>query len=58
MAALAVVEAMLAGTLARLGDAARERMSKIEETSGADKVIGGAEFIQQPGKSQPIKKRR
>lgn len=51
MAALAVVEAMLAGTLARLGDAARDRMSKIEETSGADKVIGGADFSQQPAKS-------
>jgi DNA-binding MurR/RpiR family transcriptional regulator len=43
LAAMAVVEAMLAGTLARLGSAARERMERLEQVAGVDKVIGGAE---------------
>jgi len=43
LAAMAVVEAMLAGTLARLGTAARERMERLEQGAGIDKVIGGAE---------------
>jgi DNA-binding MurR/RpiR family transcriptional regulator len=43
MAALAVVEAMIAGTLARLGSAARERMERLEQTAGIDKVIGGTQ---------------
>jgi hypothetical protein len=37
------VEAMIAGTLARLGNVARERMERLEQTAGIDKVIGGAE---------------
>jgi DNA-binding MurR/RpiR family transcriptional regulator len=43
IAAMAVVEAMIAGTLARLGNVARERMERLEQTAGIDKVIGGAE---------------
>jgi DNA-binding MurR/RpiR family transcriptional regulator len=39
--AMAVVEALLAGTLARLGKAARLRMSRLEGDAGADKVLGG-----------------
>jgi DNA-binding MurR/RpiR family transcriptional regulator len=39
--AMAVVEALLAGTLARLGKAARSRMSRLEGDAGADKVLGG-----------------
>jgi hypothetical protein len=38
---MAVVEALLAGTLARLGKAARLRMSRLEGDAGADKVLGG-----------------
>jgi DNA-binding MurR/RpiR family transcriptional regulator len=45
IAAMALVEAILARTLARLGDAARERMAKLEEISGLDKVIGGTEVM-------------
>jgi DNA-binding MurR/RpiR family transcriptional regulator len=45
MGAMAVVEAMLAGTLARLGPAARERMARLEEIAGLDKVLGGAEIV-------------
>ena len=41
IAAMALVEAMLAGVLTRLDHAARARMAKLEETSGLDKVIGG-----------------
>lgn len=43
LAAMAVVEAMLAGTLARLGHAARDRMQRLEQGAGIDKVIGSAE---------------
>jgi hypothetical protein len=43
IAAMALVEAILAGVLTRLDHAARARMAKLEETSGLDKVIGGAE---------------
>ncbi|MBI2253203.1 MAG: MurR/RpiR family transcriptional regulator [Proteobacteria bacterium] len=43
LAAMAVVEAMLAGTLARLGSAARARMERLEKSAGIDKVIGGTE---------------
>lgn len=43
MAALAVVEAMLAGALGRLGSSARERMARLDESAGIDKVIGAAE---------------
>lgn len=43
LAAMAVVEALLAGTLARLGPAARARMERLEQSAGIDKVIGGAE---------------
>jgi DNA-binding MurR/RpiR family transcriptional regulator len=43
LAAMAVVEAMLAGTLARLGPAARARMERLEKSAGIDKVIGSAE---------------
>lgn len=43
LAAMAVVEAMLAGTLAKLGPSARERMERLEKSAGIDKVIGSAE---------------
>jgi methyl coenzyme M reductase subunit C-like uncharacterized protein (methanogenesis marker protein 7) len=45
MGARAVVEAMLAGTLAKLGPAARERMARLEEIAGLDKVLGSADNI-------------
>ncbi|MDY0884976.1 MurR/RpiR family transcriptional regulator [Dongia soli] len=38
--AMAVVEACLAGALARLDDTARARMAKLDELTGRDKVIG------------------
>ena len=43
VAAMAVVETMLAGTLARLGSSARQRMERLEQGAGIDKVIGSAD---------------
>ncbi len=43
LAAMAVVETMLAGTLARLGPSARQRMERLEQGAGIDKVIGSAD---------------
>ncbi|MDY0873576.1 MurR/RpiR family transcriptional regulator [Dongia rigui] len=56
LAAMAVVEAMLAGTLARLGPTARERMLRLEQGAGIDKVIGSAENT--AGEKAPQKNNR
>lgn len=59
LAAMAVVEAMLAGTLARLGKTARARMARLEDSAGIDKVIGGAGTAPPVrGKSQDRRKSR
>lgn len=57
IAALAVVEACLAGTLARLDDTARARMAKLEEISGRDKVIG-ADMTGGGSRPKPAKRGR
>jgi DNA-binding MurR/RpiR family transcriptional regulator len=57
LAAMAVVEAMLAGTLAKLGPSARERMERLEKSAGIDKVIGSAEdTATEKGAAKPSKK--
>lgn len=57
MAAVAVVEVMMAGTLARLGTAARTRMARVEEGAGFDKVIGGTEMRELQKSSERRKSR-
>ena len=57
LAAMAVVETMLAGTLARLGPAARTRMQRLEQGAGIDKVIGSADTVtEEKGAPKPPKK--
>lgn len=58
LAAMAVVEAMLAGSLARLGPAARERMARLEEIAGVDKVIGGTENAPPPARNKSQDRRK
>jgi DNA-binding MurR/RpiR family transcriptional regulator len=58
MSALAVVEAMLAGILGRLGLSARERMARLDETAGIDKVIGTAENAPEPPPPRSPDRRR
>ncbi|MBL8711209.1 MAG: MurR/RpiR family transcriptional regulator [Rhodospirillaceae bacterium] len=58
LAAMAVVEAMLAGSLARLGPDARERMARLEEIAGIDKVISRTDdaVIERSGSKQAAKR--
>jgi DNA-binding MurR/RpiR family transcriptional regulator len=58
MAAMAVVEAMLAGTLARLGSGARQRMARLEEIAGIDKVLGGTDNAASAAEKHKVPDRR